>query len=193
MPAERVERFRERDEVAGNEPSPLVNQLIEGVLAVGSRLAPVDRRGLVSDGRPVEGDVFAVAFHRQLLEIGREALEILFVGEHRDSLRAEEVVVPQGQQAHQHRQVLLERGGAKMLIHLVETGEQGAPEVIRSDGEHGGQSDRRVHREYGARRPNPRIRTCWPCRCRTRPPFPRWSKRRRNVWRRPWRYRRQAP
>src|SRR5881628_3914135 len=41
MTAELVERLAKRDEVAGDEPGPLVDQLVEGVLAVGSRLTPV--------------------------------------------------------------------------------------------------------------------------------------------------------
>ena len=48
VPAERVERLRERDEVAGDEPGALMDQLVERVLAVGSGLAPVDRAGLRS-------------------------------------------------------------------------------------------------------------------------------------------------
>ena len=51
MPAERVERLREGDEVAGDEPRALMDQLIEGMLAVGARLAPVDRAGVVVDLR----------------------------------------------------------------------------------------------------------------------------------------------
>ena len=51
MPAERIERLAEGDEVARNEPRALVNQLIERVLAVGARLAPVDRPGVASDRR----------------------------------------------------------------------------------------------------------------------------------------------
>ena len=43
VPAERVERLREGDEVARDEPGALVDELVEGVLAVGARLAPVDR------------------------------------------------------------------------------------------------------------------------------------------------------
>src|SRR5262249_47482863 len=39
MPAERIERLGERDEVAGDEPRPLMDQLIKRMLAVGSRLA----------------------------------------------------------------------------------------------------------------------------------------------------------
>src|SRR5439155_20577858 len=61
MAAERVERLAKRDEVAGDEPGPLMDQLVEGVLAVGSRLAPVDGASRVGDLGPIERDVFAVA------------------------------------------------------------------------------------------------------------------------------------
>ena len=145
MPAQRVEGLGERDEVAGNQPRALMDQLVERVLAVGARLAPVDRAGLVVDLRAVERDVFAVALHRQLLQIGRETLQVLLVGQHGHRLGAEEVVVPDRQQAHQHRQVLLERSGAEMLVHLVEAVEHGA-EVIRADGQHRREADGRVHR-----------------------------------------------
>src|SRR5215831_194642 len=79
-----VERFVERDEVAGNEPRALMNQLIERVLAIGARLAPIDGASIVVDALAVYGDVFAVALHGQLLQIGRESLQILLVGQHRD-------------------------------------------------------------------------------------------------------------
>ena len=161
-----------------------MDQLIEGVLAVGSRLAPVDGPGLVVDLGPVERDVLAVALHRQLLQIGREALQVLLVGQDRHGLRAEEIVVPDGQQPHEHRQVALERRGAEMLVHLVEAIEHGA-EVIRPDGQHGRKADGRIHR-IAAARPSPRTRTCWPCRCRTRTPLRHWSKRPQNAWPRPF-------
>ena len=45
LAAERIERLHEGDEVTGDETGSLVNELIEGVLAVGSRFAPVDRAG----------------------------------------------------------------------------------------------------------------------------------------------------
>ena len=48
VPAERVERLAEADEVAGDEPRALVDELVEGVLAVGAGLAPVDGAGLGS-------------------------------------------------------------------------------------------------------------------------------------------------
>ncbi len=45
MAAERVEGFVEADEVAGDEAGALVDELVEGVLAVGAGLAPVDGAG----------------------------------------------------------------------------------------------------------------------------------------------------
>ena len=93
--------------------------------------------------------MLAVALHRQLLQIGREALQVLVVRQHGDRLGAEEVGVPDAEQPHQHRQVPLERGGAEVLVHLVEAVEHGA-EVVRADGEHGREADRRVHRVAAA-------------------------------------------
>ena len=49
MAAERVERLGEADEVAGDEARALVDELVEGVLAVGAGLAPVDGAGVVVD------------------------------------------------------------------------------------------------------------------------------------------------
>ena len=89
--------------------------------------------------------MFAVALHRQLLQIGRESLQVLLVRQHRDGLGAEEIVVPDGQQAHEHRQVALERRGAEVLVHLVEAVQHGA-EIVRADGQHRRETDRRIHR-----------------------------------------------
>ena len=44
--AQRIERLDKRDEVAGDEPRALMDQLIEGMLAIGARFAPVDRAGV---------------------------------------------------------------------------------------------------------------------------------------------------
>src|SRR5262245_13657 len=91
------------------------------MLAVSPWLAPVDRPGLVVHGDAVSAHMLTVALHRQLLEIRREALEILLIRQHGDSLGAEEIVVPDSEQTHQHRQVALERSGAEMFVDLMET------------------------------------------------------------------------
>src|SRR5258708_2616394 len=69
VPVEGVEWLAERDEVTRNEPGSLMNQLVERMLAVGSRLAPVDGSGIAGNSGAIERDMLAVALHRQLLEI----------------------------------------------------------------------------------------------------------------------------
>src|SRR5215472_13962045 len=90
MPAQWVEGTRESDEIAGNKPRALMDQLIKGVLSIGAWLPPVDRTRLVVDGRTGERHVLAVALHCELLEVGRKALQILLIRKHGDGLRAEE-------------------------------------------------------------------------------------------------------
>src|ERR1700733_9739012 len=113
------------------------------MLTVGSRLPPIDRTGVVGDRRAVKRDVLAVTLHRQLLQIGRKPFQILLVWQYRRRLRAEEIIVPERQQPHQARQVLMERRGAEMLVHLVEAAEHGR-KMLWADGEHRRKADGRV-------------------------------------------------
>src|SRR4029077_21221256 len=120
MPAQGIKGLSKRDEIAGNEPRSLMDQLIERMLAIGPRLTPINRPGVVIDPHAIEREVLAVALHGELLEIRREALQILLVGQHGDGLSAEEVVVPDAEQAHQNRQVALEWRSTQMLVDLTE-------------------------------------------------------------------------
>src|SRR5271166_2693606 len=61
VPAQRIESFVEPDKVARDELRSLMDQLIKGMLAVGSRLAPIDRPSLVLDLLAVERHVLAIA------------------------------------------------------------------------------------------------------------------------------------
>src|SRR3984957_5112529 len=149
MPAKRIESLRKRDEVRRDEPSSLMNQLVERVLTVGSRFAPINWTGLMPHCFPVERHMLAIALHRQLLQIGREPLQVLFVRQNRYGLRAEEIVVPKRQQTHQHRQVSLEGRGAEVLVHLMETMQQRA-KIFRANGDHRGEANGRVHRVASA-------------------------------------------
>src|SRR5215813_7317527 len=114
---QRIEWFRECDEVTGNKLRSLMNQLIERVLAVCSRLTPVDWAALVRYGESLQRDLLAVALHSQLLEIRGEPLQVLFIRQDCNGLCIEAVVIPDGEQSHQYRQVARERRGTKMLIH----------------------------------------------------------------------------
>src|SRR6516165_3042606 len=140
VPAERIERSTKSDEITWDQPRSLVDQLVKRMLTVGSRLSPINGSGIVVDFVTIESHMLAVAFHRQLLQISRKALEILLIGQHRHGLRTEEVVVPDGQEAHEHRQVVLKGSCAEMFVHLMEAIQHSA-EVIRPDGNHCRESD----------------------------------------------------
>src|SRR5215467_3561033 len=71
---ERIECLIECNEVAGNEPRSLMDQLVKGMLAVGPRFAPVNRAGITGNLRTIECNMFAIALHRQLLEISWKSL-----------------------------------------------------------------------------------------------------------------------
>src|SRR5579872_6258138 len=145
MAAERIEGLVKRDEVAGYEFRALMNQLVERMLPVGSRLAPENRTGLVIHWRSIKRYMLAIGFHRELLKIGGKALQILLVGKNSDRLCAEEIVVPDRKQSHDNRQVALERRGAEMLVDRMEAGKHRA-KVLGANRYHGRQSDRGVHR-----------------------------------------------
>src|SRR6185312_8897186 len=141
MAPKRVERLAKCDEVAGDESCPLMDQLVERVLTISSRLTPINRTCGISHLCPVERDVFAVALHRQLLEISRESFQILLVWQNRNGLGAKEVVVPNREQAHEHWQVALERSRTKVLVHLMEAIQHGS-EILLANRQHRRKTDR---------------------------------------------------
>src|SRR6185437_10648171 len=126
MPAERVQRLCEGDEVTRDESGSLVNQLVERMLTVGSWFAPVNRAGLIGHIGPAQRDVLAVALHRQLLEIRGESLQVLIVGQYGNGFRAEKICVPDRQEAEQHRQIALERRRAEVPVHFMKTSQHRA-------------------------------------------------------------------
>src|SRR5215475_8786951 len=141
MASQGIERLREGDEVTWDQMGPLVDQLVEGVLAVGPRLTPVNGACLLRYGRSVDRYMLAVALHCQLLKIGGEALQVLLIWQHGGGLSAEKVGVPDSEEAHKHGQIALERRCAEVLIDLMEAVQHGA-EVIRPDSNHGREPDR---------------------------------------------------
>ena len=140
---ERVGRVDERDEVGRDQAGALVDQLVERVLAVRPRLAPEHLAGVGRDGCAIPAHGLAVGLHRQLLQVRREAVQLLRVGEHRVRLRVEEVRVPDVEQAHQDRHVGRERRGAHVLVDVVEAAEQ-FMEDVGAERDRQRQSDRRV-------------------------------------------------
>src|SRR5262245_46680274 len=120
MLPQRIERLRECDEVARDQPRALMDQLVERVLSIGSRFSPIDGAGVGLDLGAIQRNVLAVALHRQLLQISRESLKVLVVWKDRDGLGAEEVGVPDAEQTHDHGKIAFERRGPEVLIQLME-------------------------------------------------------------------------
>src|SRR4051794_8485618 len=111
-----VEGLAESNEIARNHLRALMQQLIERVLPVRAGLAPINRTRLIRLNRlSVERHALTQTLHRELLEICREALQVLIVRKDRDSLDGKKVVVPDGEQPHQDGQIAIERGRAEML------------------------------------------------------------------------------
>src|ERR1035438_9255869 len=117
-----------------------MNQLVERVLTIGTRLAPIDWTCRIVDLSTFESYVFAIAFHGQLLQVRRKALEVLFVREHGDRLSPEKVGIPDAKQPQQHWQIVFEGCSAEVLVHLVEAVQHGL-EILRTDGQHGRKAD----------------------------------------------------
>ncbi len=126
-----------------------MDQLIERVLAVGAGFAPEHRAGGDADRLTVAVGLLAVAFHFQLLQIGRQQGQRLAVGQGCRGRRAEEVGIPEGEQGQRQRQVVARPGLDEMLVHGAGAGQQ-LLELPPADGERQRQSDRRPQREAAA-------------------------------------------
>src|SRR5262245_45548307 len=108
-----------------------MDQLVKRMLAIRSGFTPVNRAGIAGNLASIKRNVFAVALHGQLLEVGWESLQVLLVGKDRYRLRTEEVVIPNSQEPHEHGQVAFERRCPEVLVHLVEAVQHGT-KVIRA-------------------------------------------------------------
>ncbi len=73
-----------------------------------------------STGFAGQGHGLAVALHVELLQVVGKLGQVVVVGEDGLGLGAEEVVVPDPDQAQEHREVLLERGGAEVVVDGME-------------------------------------------------------------------------
>ena len=142
MVAQGIMRAGRSQKIAGNELRALVDELIKSMLAVGARLAPDDGAGGIVHETAVRGHGLAVAFHVALLKIGGEPRQILVVGQDGVGLGAEVVAVPDAEQAHDDRDIFLQRRGAEMLVGHERPFEK-LLEVVEADGQGDGKPDGR--------------------------------------------------
>jgi len=97
-----------KDEIGRDQLGALVDELEEGVLGVGAWLAEEDGAGGVLGRGAVRCDGLAVGLHGELLEVGREAVEVLVEGGDKVGLCAEEVGVPHAEETSEGGDVLVE-------------------------------------------------------------------------------------
>ena len=121
-----------------------MDQLIEGVLAVGAGFTPEHFTGCVVDEGAVGAYGLAVGLHGQLLQVCGETVQVLVVGQNRVGFSTQEVHVPHVQQTHQNGYVLRQGSGAEVLIHCVETSEE-VSEDLRAENDSQGGADRGVY------------------------------------------------
>ena len=140
MPAQRIVSFQRSNEIRRNHARSLVQQLEVGVLTIGAGLAPDHRAGAVVGACAVQCDGFSVAHHIELLQIGRETVQILVIRSDGMAARSEEVRVPDAEQRQDDRHVGLQRRASEMQIHRVGSVQQGL-EIPHADVQRDGQSD----------------------------------------------------
>mmetsp|Transcript_8143 Transcript_8143/g.20571 ORF Transcript_8143/g.20571 Transcript_8143/m.20571 type:complete len:488 (-) Transcript_8143:580-2043(-) len=126
------------DEVAG-DGAALVDELVEGVLAVGARLAEVDlARGKRQLGA-IDGHALAVGLHGHLLDVGRQLGQRLGVGQDGAGWAVEEGHVEHAQHAEGDGQVLLEGRRGEVLVDVPGALEEllhGIEAVLQGQGQH---------------------------------------------------------
>src|ERR1019366_6994852 len=100
MFTERILAVQRRKEIRRYHPRTLVDELIEGVLAVSAGFAPYHHAGIVIHRIAVAIHALAVALHIQLLQIGGETVQVLIIREHGIRTGTEEVAIPDAEQPH---------------------------------------------------------------------------------------------
>src|ERR1700751_1679267 len=119
MTSHGIQRFSKREKITWYETCSLMDKLTKRILTVRARFTPVYRAGRLSNLCPNKCDVFAITFHRQLLQVCRESAEVLLIRQKRDCLHSEEIYIPNCQKAHQDRNIPLEGSGEEVHIHVM--------------------------------------------------------------------------
>src|SRR6266700_1077298 len=89
-----IEGMGKTDKIARDQLGPLMDQLVEGMLTIGTGLTPDNRTSLIIDNVPIKIYMLAIALHIKLLQIGTEAIKILIIWENCHRLRTKKIVIP---------------------------------------------------------------------------------------------------
>jgi len=94
------------------------------VLAVCASCPPNNRTGLIIDTLTIFRNGFSVGLHIALLEVISKFMQVLVVRKKGVSLGAVEIIVPNPNDCHDNRQIVLQRSLLEVFIHAVCTLEQ---------------------------------------------------------------------
>ena len=137
---------RRRNKITGHRLGALMQQLIKRVLGIGPDFAPQHRAGAGGYRLAVAGHRFAVGFHFQLRQKGRQMFQATIIGQHRMGMDAQNVGIPDTDQGHQYRYIFRPGRRAKMLIHLMGAGQQFA-KTFHANAQRNGQTNGRPQRK----------------------------------------------
>ena len=84
-----------------------MNQLKKGVLGIGAWLSPNQISSLIVNRIAFAVNTFPIALHNALLQVGRQTVEVLGVGDNRFTFCSVKVIVPQGEQCQHHRNIFV--------------------------------------------------------------------------------------
>lgn len=102
-----------------NNITYLVDQLIEGVLTICSRLTPNNWSGAVVHLLTGFGYKFAVALHVALLEVSCESVQVLIVWQQCVGLSSIKIGIPNAQQSQDDRSLKLNlKSNIRMLLRV---------------------------------------------------------------------------
>src|ERR1044072_8628681 len=108
MITDRVMRKYRGNEIARDQKGTLGDQLIKCMLAVGSRFPPNDGAGGIGNLIPIAGCMLTITFHIALLEISRETVHVLVVGQYGLRLCPKKINIQKTYKPHYHGYILFE-------------------------------------------------------------------------------------
>ena len=130
--------------VTRDECCALMQHLVEGVLSIGSRFAPDDHGGTFGGWRAIDSGAFAVALHFELLEVGRQAMQMLVIGQYSARLAVPAFAVPAVQESQEYWNVLVHGRIAEVAVHFMRALKE-CGELVESDRHGNRESNRRPH------------------------------------------------
>ena len=133
------------DEIDRNHAGALMQQLEKRVLPIGARFAPNHWATRYRQRIALQIHRLAVALHFELLQVRRQAVQILRVGLDAVARRTPKIVVPNAEHAEHDGHIGFKRRSREMFVHCMRACEEFV-ESIHANRKRNGESHRRPQR-----------------------------------------------